>query len=301
MAQGFTRVVEPVDLTLIVNVGDDDSIYGAHVSADIDTVMYTLAGIQSPLGWGIADDTFTVMDHLESLGVDTSFRLGDRDLAQCLARTAALNDGATLTEVTQWLADRLGVAATVLPASNDPLRTKVQTEAEEWLDFQDYFVRRAHRDRVAALAFDGAESARPAPGVLEAIEAAALVVIAPSNPPLSIWPILAIPGIRDAVASSDVVVAVSPLFGGQTVKGPAADVLAGLGLPPGTQGVLAAYEGLLSDLVVDTGDADDVTAFGDGAVRIHVADTRIDSPSASMRLASQILTSRSVGAGGGSR
>ncbi len=289
MAQGFVRSSASDELTLIGNVGDDDTIYGAYVSADLDTVLYTLAGIQGPDGWGIADDTFHVMGHLADIGVDTSFRLGDRDLAHCLARTAALHEGATLSEVTLQMAAALGVGTRLLPASDDRVRTRVQTDSGSWFSFQDYFVRRGHLDPVVAVTFEGAADARPAPGVIEAIGEAALVVVAPSNPPLSIWPIVAVPGIREAIEAKEFVIALSPLFGGKTLKGPAAEVLAGLGMASGTGGILTAYDGLITDLVIDTEDAVDAGRYGGGSVRIHTADTRIADVAASTRLAGELL------------
>jgi LPPG:FO 2-phospho-L-lactate transferase len=288
MAQGFAQLLAPNELTVIVNVGDDDTIYGAYVSADLDTVLYTLAGIQGPHGWGITDDTFHVMGHLADIGVDISFRLGDRDLANCLARTAALDDGVALSKVTLRSAVALGVATRLLPASDDRVRTRVQTDTGTWLSFQDYFVRGRHEDHVAAVAFEGAETARPSPGAIEAIADADLVVIAPSNPPLSIWPILAVPGIRIAIEAKERVLAVSPLFGGKALKGPAVEVMSGLGLEPNTGGILTAYKDLITDLVIDEGDAPDTDRFADGPVRIHTADTRIADIAASTRLAGEL-------------
>ncbi|MDH3730173.1 MAG: 2-phospho-L-lactate transferase [Acidimicrobiia bacterium] len=276
LARGLAVTCE--QLTVIVNVGDDERIYGLHVAADIDTVTNTLAGIEGPAGWGVRDDTFTVMDALAAAGIDTTFRLGDRDLAACMARTLALDGGAALSDVTTATAKRLGISASILPATDDELRTKVKTADGEWLSFQEYFVMRRHQDEVAAIRFEG--TPLPAPGVLEAIAEADLVVVGPSNPVLSIWPILAVPGIREAVARHDVV-AVSPLIGGEAVKGPAASVLRSLGYPSGSAGVAAAYGDLVTTLVVDASDASDRI---DG-VEIKATDTRIATLEASVRLA----------------
>lgn len=286
-ARGFTAVVDPDDLTVVVNVGDDDRIHGVHVSADLDTVVYTLAGMQGPHGWGLADDTFDTMDRLTALGIDTSFRIGDRDLATCLARTIALDAGTPLHEITATIAGALGVAHRVLPVTDDPVRTRLRTTGDEWLAFQEYFVARGQRDEVAEVRYEGAADARPAPGVTSAIAEADLVVIAPSNPPLSIWPMLAVPGVRDAVANAGRVIAISPLFGGKALKGPADRVMASLGLPHGTAGILAAYDDLLDDLVVDTGDAADAD-LGD-SVAIHATDTRVPDLESSTRLAAYIM------------
>jgi LPPG:FO 2-phospho-L-lactate transferase len=286
-ARGFAAVLDPADLTVIVNVGDDDRVHGVHVSADVDTVVYTLAGIEGPNGWGRAGDTLTVMGALEGLGADTTFRLGDLDLATCLARTEALAAGEALSAVTARIAAALGARHRVIPATDDRLRTRVRSTGGEWIPFQEYFVLRGHQDSVDEIEFDGSEQAKPAPGVIEAIGDADLVVIAPSNPPLSIWPILAIREIHDAVLAHPRVIAVSPLFGGKALKGPADRVMASLRLPPGTAGVLAAYRALLDDLIVDKGDADEEVDAG--SVRIHALDTRIADPARAARFAREVL------------
>jgi LPPG:FO 2-phospho-L-lactate transferase len=286
-ARGFASVLSADELTVIVNVGDDERIHGVHVSADLDTVVYTLAGVEGPHGWGRADDTFTVMEALDRLGVDTTFRLGDIDLATCLARTQALDSDETLSSITDRMARALGVRHRVLPATDDRLRTRVRIGDEEWISFQEYFVVRGNRDEVAELEFDGADAAKPAPGVLEAIADADLVVIAPSNPPLSIWPILSIREIHDTVLAAPRAIAVSPFFGGKALKGPADRVMASLGLPAGTAGVLTAYRALLSDLIVDQGDAGE--EIDSGEVRIHHMDTRIADPDAAARFATDVL------------
>jgi LPPG:FO 2-phospho-L-lactate transferase len=287
MARGLARVLDPGDLTIVVNVGDDDMIHGVHVSADLDTVVYTLAGIEGPHGWGIAGDTFSAMDRLSGLGEDTTFRLGDRDLATCMARTAALARGEPLSSITARIRNALGVSHPVLPATDDRLRTRLLTVDGEWLAFQDYFVVRGHRDEIAKVEYEGSVASAPAPGVLAAITEADAVVIAPSNPPLSIHPILAVPGVRDAVARAPRVVAVSPLFGGRALKGPADRIMASLGLPPGTAGMLATYEGLIDTLIIDEGDAADVSLARD--VAIAPTDTRIADPVAAARFATWML------------
>lgn len=273
---------------MVVNVGDDDELYGLEVSADLDTVLYTLAGIEGPHGWGVDGDTFETMDRIATLGLDTSFRIGDRDLAVNLFRTAMLRSGQQLGEITSRLAAVFGIECRLLPATDDRLRTQVVTRDGVRLSFQEYFVLRGHTDEVAAVDFEGAEDARPAPGVLDAIEAADLVVIAPSNPPLSIWPILAVPAIRAALEEARVA-AVSPLFRGKALKGPADRVLAGLGLPGGNAGVIAAYDGLLDVLVVDSGDAGDVATLAGPDLQVLSADTRITEPEASAHFAAWLL------------
>ncbi len=279
MARALSGALSPDRLTVVVNVGDDDYMYGAYVAADLDTVTYTLAGVEGPQGWGIRDDSFSVMDALADRGVDTAFRLGDRDLATCLLRTDALLQQQPLSAITAQITESLGVQQRVLPASDDQIQTRVKITDNSWLSFQEYFVARGHRDEVIALAYEGIESAKPAPGVVEAVAGADLVVIAPSNPPLSIWPILQIPGVAAAIAAADNVVAVSPLFAGKALKGPADRVLASLGLAPGTAGILQAYEGLLTTLIVDESDADDVR-LSTAQTTVVAADTKITDPEA---------------------
>ena len=284
LARGLSTLPD-VALSVVVNVGDDDRIHGLAVSPDPDTVLYTLAGIEGPEGWGVARDTFHVLDRLGELGADTGFRLGDLDLATHIYRTSALADGLPLSVITDRLRQALGVGARVLPMTDDPVATRVQTGDGLWRSFQDYFVTRGHTDEVIDLVFEGAERARPAPGVLESIGDADAVIIGPSNPPLSIWPILAVPGIAERVGQAERVMAISPLFGGKALKGSADRVLASLGFPKGNQGVLEAYGGMVTDFVVDTGDASEASMLTEPEVRVHVADTRISKPEESSRFA----------------
>lgn len=288
LARGFELLPE-VDASVIVNVGDDETRYGLSVSPDLDTVLYTLAGVEGEAGWGRAGDTMVLMERLSELGVDTRFRVGDADAALNLYRTMRLREGRPLHEITARLAERMGVRSRLLPATNDPLATEITTDSGERLSFQEYFVERGHRDRVAALRFRGAEGARAAPGVTEAIGSARLVVIGPSNPPLSIWPILAVEEISRALAGAERVAAVSPLFGGRALKGPADRVMASLGLPEGNRGVAAAYRDFLTDLVIDSADAADLPALADMGVRARAADTRIAGPEAAAAFARWLL------------
>lgn len=288
LARGF-NLLDGYRTTVVVNTGDDDWVYGVFLSPDLDTVTYTLAGQEGPLGWGRSGETWQVMDALAGFGIDTTFRLGDSDLALNLYRTMHLRENRPLSWIAARTAEAFGVRCSLLPATDQPLRTKLRTSSGRWLDFQDYFVRRQHRDPIVEIRFEGADRALPAPGVVEAIGRARAVIIAPSNPPLSIWPILAVPGIRPALQSVANVIAVSPLFGGKALKGPAADVMAGLGLPPGNLGVAAAYRGLLSGLVVDQGDTDDVDRLAGEGVRAWATDTRVAEPAAAVRLASWMM------------
>ena len=274
LARGFEHLPD-VNSTVVVNVGDDDTFYGLSVSPDLDTVLYTLAGLEGPQGWGRAGDTMVLMEHLSTLGLDTRFRLGDADAALNLYRTMRLAAGDPLHEITAALAETLGVRSIILPATNDVVRTRVRTGPDKWTPFQEYFVLRGHRDEVLELQFAGAEGATPAPGVVEAIRAADVVVITPSNPPLSIWPILSVGDIAEAMGQAGRVMAVSPLFGGRALKGPADRVMASLGLPPGNAGVLAAYDGLVDDLFIDTGDREDRSGLAAPGISVHVGSTRI--------------------------
>lgn len=282
LAQGFEDL-DSVQTTVVVNVGDDAVVHGLAVSPDLDTVVYTLAGVQGPEGWGRSADTWAANDELGRFGLDNSFRLGDRDLALNLFRTGRLAEGAPLSTVTAEIANAFGVRSRILPSSNDLIRTQVL--CDEWIDFMTYFVSRGHRDTVEAVRFAGIEAARPAPGVVDAIEASDAVVIAPSNPVLSIWPIVRIPDLREAIEQVPRRLAVSPFIGGLALKGPAADVLSSLGYPPGSKGVVAAYDGLITDLVVDISDAGDSVE----GIRLQSSDIRISERSAATRLAKEII------------
>ena len=255
--QGLLAVHPFSDVTIVSNVGDDTEFFGLHVSPDIDIVLYHLAGIaDEERGFGVRDDTFHTLDALSRFGYDTWFRLGDRDLATCLTRTHLLRRGLTLAEATAEIARALGVPAAVIPATNDRLRTKVRTDAG-LLDFQEFFVKRRAGDPVREIIFDGADSAGPADGVLEAIAAADAVLVTPSNPLISIAPILAVPGLRDALRSTQAkVVAVSPIVGGAAIKGPAARMLRDQGLEASAVTIARLYADFLDAIVIDSVDAD---------------------------------------------
>ena len=288
LARGFEHL-DGVNMTVVVNVGDDESFYGVHVSPDIDTVMYTVAGVEGPQGWGRSGDTYVLMEHLTALGVDTRFRIGDADAALNMYRTMRLLAGDPLHDVIASLAETLGISCRVIPATNDRLRTQVQTEQEHWRSFQEYFVLRGHRDEVTDIRFNGSTVAEPAPGVVEAIRQADGVIIGPSNPPLSIWPVLAVRGIANAVAQAKRVVAISPLFDGRPLKGPTDTVMASLGLPPSNEGILAAYEGLLDDLVIDAGDGHERKDLTRQGVTVHIGNTRIAEQEAATEFAEWLM------------
>jgi LPPG:FO 2-phospho-L-lactate transferase len=290
LAHGFTRALPDGALTCVVNVGDDTVRHGLHVSPDLDTVMYTLAGLNDEeRGWGLTDESYAVLDQLARLGEDTWFTLGDRDLATHVVRTARLREGTPLSAVTASLATSLGVGARLLPVTDDPVRTLVTTPSGT-LAFQEYFVRRQHADAVLGLTFEGVEDARPAPGVLDAVAGADLLVVAPSNPFLSVEPVLSVPGVRDVVATTAARrVAVSPIVGGRALKGPAAQVLETLGHEVSALGVARLYTGLVDVMVIDDADAalaDPIAGLGFDVV---VTDTVMGGAPGRERLARELL------------
>jgi LPPG:FO 2-phospho-L-lactate transferase len=258
LALGLSRVLAPGDLMVVANTGDDFEHLGLAISPDIDTLMYTLGGLDDPQrGWGRRDETWTFMAALAKLGGETWFQLGDGDLATHIERTRRLHAGESLSAVTADLCRRLGIATHIVPMSDDRVRTRLRTR-EGWLDFQDYFVRRRCEPEVSGLAYDGAAEARAHPDVVAALRDPRLraVVICPSNPYLSIAPILAVPGLRDAIAACGApVVAVSPIIGGRAVKGPTAKMMTELGLPVTATAVARHYAGLIDGYVLDHADA----------------------------------------------
>jgi len=286
--RGLAEMLDPAEVTAVVNVGDDLEVLGLHVSPDLDSVLYALAGLNDEeRGWGRAGETWQALETVSALGGEDWFRLGDRDLGLHLVRTEGLRAGEPLSAVTARLAAALGVRTRVLPATDDPLRTHVETAAG-LLDFQDWFVARGHRDEPDGFRFQGAEDARPAPGVLEALEQAELLLIAPSNPHVSIWPILAVGEIRAALADRRVpCIAVSPLVGGRAIKGPADRMLARLAGGTSPAHVAACYEGLIDALVVDEADADDLDGL---EVRAIVTRTLMTDAAARRRLAEAALS-----------
>lgn len=286
LARGFTRL-PGVDFTVVVNVGDDDLVHGLHVSPDLDTVAYTLAGLEGPQGWGRRHDTFTVNSELARFGVDNTFQLGDLDLALNIYRTDCLARGHRLSEVTRHVAESFGLDALLIPSTDDHLATEVKVPGDGWISFQEYFVIRSHEDRVEEIRYAGASKAMPAPGVIEAIDSADLVVVGPSNPPLSIWPILAVKEIEAAVRRHSNVVGVSPLVGSRALKGPADKVMASLGLPPGNAGVVKAYDGIIDRLVIHVDDADDVDTIAE--IEVIPSQTIIRSVDAAARLAKHLI------------
>ncbi len=285
--RGLVDVVDPSDVTVIGNVGDDLEVLGLSVSPDLDSILYALAGLaDEERGWGRADETWNALETVAGIGGESWFRLGDRDLGLHLVRTQALREGATLTEVTARLVEALGLGLTLLPATDDPLRTWIQTPAGTF-PFQTWFVARGHRDEVDAVRYEGADAARPAPGVLEALEAADVILFAPSNPYVSIGPILAVAGIEEAIRGRNApAVAVSPLIGGRAVKGPADRMLARLAGGTTPAHVASCYGDLIDVLVVDEADARDMENL---AVRPVVTKTLMSDRDARRRLAEAVL------------
>ncbi|HXF51860.1 MAG TPA: 2-phospho-L-lactate transferase [Dehalococcoidia bacterium] len=289
--EGLVSVVDPARVTVISNVGDDEEFFGLHVSPDIDIVVYTLGGaVDETKGWGLRDEGFACLERLGALGHDTWFALGDRDLATHVHRTALLREGRTLSEATASVAQAFGVRCRLLPVTDDRLRTVVDTDAG-MLSFQEYFVKRGWQDEVRAVRFDGVEAARPAPGVIQAIREAEAVIVAPSNPIVSIGPILAVSGVREALRETAApVVAVSPIVGGRTLKGPADRMLRALGHEPSPAAVAALYADFLDALIVDRVDAHLCERVEAQGVRTVVADTVMRGPREKEALARAALT-----------
>jgi LPPG:FO 2-phospho-L-lactate transferase len=288
LAHGLAQLLPPENLTIIVNTGDDFEHLGLKICPDLDTVCYTLAGIANPAtGWGRLEESWNALMSLEALGGPAWFRLGDRDLGLHLERTRRLHAGQSLSQVTADFCRALGVAHPVLPMSDEAVPTQVLTSEGE-LPFQEYFVHRQCQPQVMGFRFQDAALARPAPGALEALAAAEVVVFCPSNPWVSIDPILAIPGLRQAISARPVV-AVSPIIGGQTVKGPAAKMYAELGIRPSALAVARHYCELLTGFVLDRLDAELAEAVEQAGIRPYVTDTLMRTPDDRGRLAGEVV------------
>jgi LPPG:FO 2-phospho-L-lactate transferase len=294
---GLVQVTNPAEITAIVNVADDMVMHGLHISPDLDTVTYTLAGAINPeTGWGLVDETWRAMETLKRYGGPSWFNLGDRDLGTHLFRTHRLQDGETLTEVTAEIARGWGLAVRLLPVTDDSLRTMVTVVDDDTPDegteigFQEYFVQRQHSVPVRGVRFAGSETARPAPAVLPAIRDAEIVVIAPSNPIVSIGPLFSVAGILDAVvARRDNVVAVSPIIAGAALKGPADRLLTELGHESSVVGVARLYAKVAGTLVIDEADADLAAAVEAEGVRCVVAPTIMSDPAAAAALGRTVV------------
>lgn len=285
---GVQRLVPTA--TAIVNTGDDDRIYGVHVSPDVDMVTYWLAGMADlQRGWGLEGDTFHAMSQLRAIGADTWFNLGDRDLATCLFRSVKMDAGMTLSHATALVRTALGVSVTVLPMSDDPVRTKIVTDDGRTLSFQEYFVREQHRPHVAEVIFDGIEEAKPAPGVIDALQASDVVIVTPSNPVVSIGPIISLPDVRATLRSHPRVVAVSPIVEGRALKGPAEDLLRSAGAEVSASGVAALYSDFVDIFVVDERDEDEARRLNEQGIETIITDTVMTDHDAAERVARSIL------------
>lgn len=290
---GLTQLIPQKDLTVIVNTGDDIELFGLHISPDIDIVTYTLAGIvDEAKGWGIRGDTFHCLSQLKALGEDTWFNLGDQDLATHIYRTQRLNQGATLLQVTEEIRQHLGVKTKILPMSNDRFETRIVTSTGS-VHFEEYFVKRQCKDEVLGVEFVGQATAKPAMGVLEAIDEADLVVVCPSNPLVSIGTILSVQGVREALKkTSAYVVGVSPIVAGAAIKGPADKMLRGLGLEVSAVGVAGLYCDFLDALVIDSQDAELNVRVEKLGLKVTVANTVMKSLEDKVALAKAVLDSK---------
>ena len=288
---GLQRALPDGALTAVVNTGDDAVIYDVHVSPDVDIVTYWLAGIADvERGWGLVGDTFEVVDSLARLGVDAWFRLGDRDLATCMHRTSHLRQGLTLSTITDEIRRALGVPTQVIPMSDDPVATRIDTADGRTLEFQEYFVKERCEPEVSGVRFAGLADAKPAPGVLEALREADVVIVCPSNPVVSIGPILALPEVRDVLREHPDVVAVSPIVGGKPLKGPADRLMPALGAEVSALGVATLYADFCNRFVVDVLDdaiKPEIEALG---METSALDTIMKDHSVSQRLADDLLT-----------
>ena len=288
LVDGLAGVLPPEDLSVIVNTGDDFEHLGLTICPDLDTVIYTLVGLANPdTGWGRRDESWAFLETLRTLGGPTWFQLGDRDLALHIERGRRLQAGEPLSVVARILCERLGVAIQVLPMTDQPVRTRVQTDEGE-LGFQQYFVERACEPAVRGFRFEGAEQAAPAPGVLEDLRAADLVVFCPSNPWVSLDPILAIPGIRAAIGAKPSI-GVSPIVGGKAIRGPAAKMFSELGIEPTALAVAEHFRDLLGALVIDLSDAPLAEAIAQLEIKPFVARTVMLDRSARLALARDVL------------
>lgn len=290
MAHGLQQVLPPGQLVAVVNTADDFSLYGLHISPDLDTVMYTLGGLADPVnGWGVAGDTRQTLDAIARYGRDPWFLLGDQDFATHILRTERLRQGASLTTVTNELAAALGIPTSILPMTDDPVATQILTP-DGWLEFQDYFVGRRQADDVLDVRFTGIESARSSSAVLRAISDAELIIVAPSNPIVSIGPILRTPGLGEALRTVTApVVAVSPIIGGQALKGPAANMLRTLGHEVSALGVARLYGDLIDALVIDDADTALEPQIAAEGQRVLVTNAIMGDVADRARFASEVL------------
>lgn len=290
LALGLSRILPPGLLTVVVNTGDDDVFHGLHVSPDLDTVVYTLAGLANPeTGWGLNNETFRVLESLESLGVPTWFQLGDKDLAIHIRRTELLQQGYSLSSVTREICEQLGVEHSVVPMSDDPLKTIAVTDKGN-LPFQEYFVHRQCEPKITGVRFDGMEYVKIAPGFNQALAASDCIIFCPSNPVVSLGPILAIPGVQNAItAFKGPKIAISPIIDGQAIKGPAAKMLLELGEEVSCVGVARRLRSLCNGFVIDDADATQANRINELGMKVLVTPTLMTTDEQKTRLAKQVL------------
>jgi LPPG:FO 2-phospho-L-lactate transferase len=288
LAEGLAQVLPPENLTIIVNTGDDFDHLGLRICPDLDTVCYTLAGLANPdTGWGRANETWNALDNLETLGGPTWFRIGDKDLSTHLERTRRLNNGNKLSQITQVFCRSWGILPTVIPMSDEVVSTKVYTDIGV-MPFQEYFVQRKCLPTVKGFKFDGVEKSQPAPGVLDAIELSDAIIICPSNPWVSIDPILGVPQIRSALAERKVI-AVSPIIGGLAIKGPAAKMFSDLGIQPSAIAVAQHYENMIKGFVFDKTDSGLLEEIYHLGISPYVTDSIMRTREDRNRVAGEVL------------
>jgi len=290
LIEGVAAETDPAELTIICNTADDCIVHGLYVSPDIDTILYTLAGIIDPVkGWGIENETFTALEQLERLGAETWFRLGDKDLATHILRTRLLKEGLTLSAVTDLLRKKLGIAAAILPMSDDRVESRIATPEGE-ISFQEYFVKQRWQKEVTSVRFAGATQSRPAPGVLDALAQAVSVIVCPSNPVTSIGSILAVPGIRSALARTKAtIVGVSPIIGNAAISGPAHNLMIAAGFEPSALGVAKAYADFLDLFVFAAEDRSLQAELDQLDIKAVATDIRMRDRTDKKRLARELL------------
>ena len=290
LVQGFNLEARPEDLVIICNTADDFVFHGLHISPDLDTITYTMAGLNDAAkGWGIRDDTFVVLDWLGRLGGESWFKLGDRDLATHIMRSNLLREGLTLSQITERIRKRLGIESIILPMSDDRVETRIETPNGE-ISFQDYFVRGRWRDEVHRITFTGVEKCRPAPGVLDSIREASAVILCPSNPITSIGPILAVPGIRSALRETGArIIAVSPIFRGMPYSGPAHKFMAAMGIEVSAFGVASAYRDFLTLILIALEDSELMRKIEGLGIQTVTTSIRLESLDDRRRVARELL------------
>jgi LPPG:FO 2-phospho-L-lactate transferase len=290
LIQGISEEVDPAELTIICNTADDFVLHGLHISPDLDTIMYTLAGVaDGSKGWGIQDDTFTTLAQLKKLGAETWFQLGDQDLATHIMRTRLLREGLPLSKITARLNTCLGVKATILPMTDDAVETRVKTSQGE-ISFQEYFVKQRWQPEVKEIFYAGVQSSNPSPGVIEAIGRARRIIICPSNPVTSIGPILAVPGIRNAIKTANAsVIGVSPIIGDSAISGPAHKLMVAQGHEASALGVAQTYADLLDSFLIDKADEKLCGKIQRSGIKTSATSIRMESHAEKRRLAREVL------------